>query len=170
MIKKENITKITINDIVPMLRELKDDTENLCDTFELPIWQSAIISKEFGEAIEKETDILERYSPNLPFLKNIKGIPLSNEQHCVEFVIYNTIESIDKTINNWDKYERKEKLDLLLDLYAHFYVIRFIYMCLGFYFGNQDAYVYEYFIVNGYIINMYGRVGQILTVYAENEN
>ena len=95
---------------------------------------------------------------------------MSNEPHCVEFVIYHTIESINNIIDNWEKYKRKERLNLLSDLYAHFYVVRFIYMCLGFYFEYQGAYVYDYFIVNGYIINMYGRVGQVLIFYAENEN
>ncbi|MBR3002515.1 MAG: hypothetical protein IKF38_02990, partial [Clostridia bacterium] len=129
---QEKIRKLTKNDILPMLKELRDDTLEISKSLTLPIWQEAIISKEFGNAIKKETDRLENDSPDLPFLKNINGIPLSNEQYCVEFVIYHTIESIGKIIDNWDKYERKEKLDFLSDLYAHFYIIRFIYMCLGF--------------------------------------
>lgn len=44
MIKQEKIRKLTKNDILPMLKELRDDTLEISKSLTLPIWQEAIIS------------------------------------------------------------------------------------------------------------------------------
>lgn len=139
------------------------------------IWNKAQTSNEFKEKVKnfiKEIEE-EKNSREKDFLKKVfleGGAPLSKEETCIDITCLEIDHFFDKTINNWNKPDKREILSYIVNIRQRFVKIqRIVEECLESYFVNNNE-IEEYVQMRIILADLIKSFDTVITIYADTNN